>query len=55
MAVIAVIQQKGGVGKSTITANVAGELVRKGRAVKVLDLDPPAESRHMGAARERSS
>lgn len=40
MAVIAVIQQKGGVGKSTITANVAGELVRKGRTVKVLDLDP---------------
>jgi chromosome partitioning protein len=40
VAVIAVIQQKGGVGKSTITANVAGELVRKGRAVKVLDLDP---------------
>ena len=40
MAVIAVIQQKGGVGKTTITANVAGELVRKGRAVKILDLDP---------------
>ena len=40
VAVIAVIQQKGGVGKSTITANVAGELVRKGRTVKVLDLDP---------------
>ena len=40
MAVIAVIQQKGGVGKSTITANVAGELVKKGRAVRVLDLDP---------------
>ena len=40
MAVIAVIQQKGGVGKTTITANVAGELVKKGRAVKILDLDP---------------
>lgn len=40
MAVIAVIQQKGGVGKSTITANVAGELLKKGRTVKVLDLDP---------------
>ena len=40
MAVIAVIQQKGGVGKSTITANLAGELMRRGRIVKVLDLDP---------------
>jgi chromosome partitioning protein len=40
VAVIAVIQQKGGVGKSTITANVAGELLRRGRSVKVLDLDP---------------
>ncbi len=40
MAIIAVIQQKGGVGKSTITANLAGELVSSGRSVKVLDLDP---------------
>ena len=66
MAVIAVIQQKGGVGKSTITANVAGELVRKGRTVKVLDLDPqqslviwasaPREwssERHRGAGEHR--
>jgi len=40
VAVIAVIQQKGGVGKTTITANLAGELIKKGRTVKVLDLDP---------------
>ena len=40
MAIIAVIQQKGGVGKSTITANLAGELVSSGRSVKVFDLDP---------------
>ena len=40
MAIIAIIQQKGGVGKSTITANLAGELVSFGRSVKVLDLDP---------------
>ena len=37
MAIIAIIQQKGGVGKSTITANLAGELVSFGRSVKVLD------------------
>lgn len=40
MAVIAIIQQKGGVGKSTITANLAGELVEKKLIVRVLDLDP---------------
>lgn len=40
MAVVAIIQQKGGVGKSTITANVAAELVAKGRTVQVFDLDP---------------
>ncbi len=40
MAIISVIQQKGGVGKSTISANLAGELVRLGRRVAILDLDP---------------
>ena len=40
MSIIAVIQQKGGVGKSTITANLAGELVEKSLIVRVLDLDP---------------
>ena len=40
MSIIAVIQQKGGVGKSTISANLAGELVRLGRSVAVVDLDP---------------
>lgn len=40
MAVIAVIQQKGGVGKSTITANLAGEFIAAGRRVVLLDLDP---------------
>ena len=40
MAIIAVIQQKGGVGKSTISANLAGEMVRFGHRVAVLDLDP---------------
>jgi len=40
MAVIAIIQQKGGVGKSTITANLASELVERSMLVRVLDLDP---------------
>ena len=48
MAVIAVIQQKGGVGKSTISANLAGELVRFGRSVAVVDLDPQHSPRQLG-------
>lgn len=38
--IVAVIQQKGGVGKSTIAANLAGELVENHHKVVVLDLDP---------------
>jgi chromosome partitioning protein len=40
MPVIALIQQKGGVGKSSIAGNLAGELVNLGKTVAVLDLDP---------------
>lgn len=57
MAVIAVIQQKGGVVKSTITANLAGELVEKKLIVRVLDLDPQeslAAWARMTSARGRS-
>lgn len=40
MAVIAVSGRKGGIGKSTITANVAAELLALGLTVTVLDADP---------------
>ena len=40
MAVIAVTGRKGGVGKSTICANLAAELAALGRTVAVLDTDP---------------
>lgn len=40
MAIIAVTGRKGGIGKSTITANLAAEMVAMGRSVVVLDADP---------------
>jgi chromosome partitioning protein len=40
MAVIAVTGRKGGIGKSTITANIAAELLILGRSVAVVDTDP---------------
>lgn len=40
MKVVSVINYKGGVGKTTITANLASELVRRNKRVLVIDLDP---------------
>lgn len=40
MAIIAVTGRKGGIGKSTITAHLAGEFHRAGASVLVLDADP---------------
>lgn len=42
MARIAVFNQKGGVGKTTTTLNLAGLLARRGADPLVLDLDPQA-------------
>ncbi len=40
MAIIAVTGRKGGIGKSTLTANLAAEFAALGHTVAVLDTDP---------------
>lgn len=42
MVVISFINLKGGVGKTTCCANIAGELARENRRVLVIDADPQA-------------
>ena len=39
---ISVINYKGSVGKTTLTANIGVELARRGRQVLLIDLDPQA-------------
>jgi chromosome partitioning protein len=47
--VIAFMNQKGGVGKTTTVVNIAAGIARRGRSVLVIDLDPQAHTTiHLG-------
>lgn len=52
--IIGVLQQKGGVGKTTITLNLAAAFAKDGHRVLVVDADPQASALAWSSVRDRA-
>lgn len=50
--IVGVLNQKGGVGKTTLSINIAAELTRDGARVLLIDADPQGSSLDWAAARQ---
>jgi chromosome partitioning protein len=53
--IVGVLNQKGGVGKTTLSIGIAAELARQGARVLLIDADPQGSSLDWAAAREESA
>ena len=52
--IIAFTNQKGGVGKTTLSVHVAAELARRGKRIKLIDMDPQHSALDWAEARDEA-